>query len=122
MNRAEIGVLGEEHIAKFLENRGCKILERNYHCRFGEIDIIASSGIWLLFVEVKTRTEGSMAQPFEAITPQKQQKIILTAGNYIVEHRPQLQPRFDAAAVYVKNGKVTREEYLENAFSLASET
>lgn len=116
MNKAEIGVLGEEHIVQLLKDRGCTILERNYHSRFGEIDIIAEDGVCLLFVEVKTRTEGGMTEPFEAITPQKQQKIILTAGNYIVEHRPNLQPRFDTAAVYVKNGKVTREEYLENAF------
>ncbi len=116
MDKSGIGRMGEEHIVQLLKDRGCQILCRNYHCRFGEIDIIAQEGPCILFVEVKTRKEGSLEEPFEAITPAKQQKIVLTAGAYIVENRPDLQPRFDAAAVYMRDGKIVREEYLKNAF------
>ena len=117
MGIAETGRLGEDHIVQYLLDRGCTILERNFHSRFGEIDIIAQEGFFLLFVEVKTRDESSMTHPFEAITPQKQKKLVMTAGQYIVEHKPQLQPRFDAAAVFTRNGKIVGEKYLKNAFS-----
>ena len=110
------GKLGESHIAKYLENRGYRILKRNFHCRFGEIDIIAANDQFIAFVEVKTRRRDSMVAPFEAITPQKQQKIVLTAGFYITTHQPKQQPRFDSAAVYTENGKIVGEDYLENAF------
>lgn len=110
------GRLGESHIAKYLEQKGYRVLKRNFHCRYGEIDIIAANDQYIVFVEVKTRRRDSMVSPFEAVTPQKQQKIVLTAGYYITLHQPQLQPRFDSAAVYTENGKVVGEEYLENAF------
>ncbi len=116
MDSLELGALGEEHIVRLLKERGAVILERNYHCRFGEIDIIAQEGPFLLFIEVKTRKEGGMEEPFEAITPAKQKKIVLTAGAYIVEHHTALQPRFDAAAVYTRDGRIVGEKYLPNAF------
>ena len=110
------GRAGESHIAKFLEGRGCRILKRNYRCRFGEIDIIAENDAYLLFVEVKTREEGSLVNPFEAVTPAKQQKIVLTAGQYLVEHPTGKQPRFDVGAVLTRRGRIIGEDYLENAF------
>lgn len=112
----QTGKLGESHIANYLEQRGYRILKRNYHCRFGEIDIIAANEQYIAFVEVKTRRKDSMVAPFEAITPQKRQKIVLTAGNYITTYLPPQQPRFDSAAVFTQNGKIVGEEYLENAF------
>lgn len=112
------GMAGEEHIAKLLRSRGFEILERNYSCRFGEIDIIARDWQYIVFVEVKTRERGGLVSPFESITPQKQRRILLTAGLYLTEHATKLQPRFDAAAVYTEKGRITGEEYLENAFTL----
>lgn len=110
------GKAGESHVAKLLEKRGYQIVKRNFSCRFGEIDIIARNGQYLVFVEVKTREKDGMTAPFEAITPEKQKRIIRTAGLYLVEHPTALQPRFDAAAVYTQKGKIVGEEYLENAF------
>ena len=110
------GKAGESHIAKYLEQKGYRILKRNYHCRFGEIDIIAENDAYLLFVEVKTREEGSLVNPFEAVTPAKQQRIVLTAGQFLVEHPTTKQPRFDVAAVTTRKGKIVGEDYLENAF------
>lgn len=110
------GKAGESHIAQYLEARGFRIVKRNYACRFGEIDIIAENGTYIVFVEVKTREEGSLVQPFEAVTPAKQRRVVLTAGLFLTEHPTELQPRFDVAAVATRRGKIVGEDYLENAF------
>lgn len=110
------GRKGEAFVAKLLKRKGFRILEKNYHSRFGEIDIIAENRQYIVFVEVKTREKKGMVAPFEAITPSKRRKLILTAKQYLAEHSTNLQPRFDAAAVYTENGKIVEEEYLENAF------
>lgn len=112
-----IGQAGEKHVAKLLKRMGFRILEQNYHSRFGEIDIIAENRQYIVFVEVKTREKGSLVQPFEAITPQKQRRMLLTAETYLSVHPVSTQPRFDAAAVYTEHGKIVGEEYLENAFA-----
>ena len=112
------GQAGEKHIAKLLKRRGFHILELNYHCRFGEIDIIAENRQYIVFVEVKTREKGGLIRPFEAITPAKQRRLILTAETYLAAHSVTAQPRFDAAAVYTEQGKIVGEEYLENAFGV----
>lgn len=112
------GKAGEDHIARWLEARGWEIAARNFHSRYGEIDIIAQRPPYIAFVEVKAREAGSLVPPFEAITPQKQRKILATAQEYLAQHPTGLQPRFDAAAVHLRNGAVVGEDYLENAFGL----
>ena len=64
-------------------------------------------------MEVKTRTERSLVSPFEAVTPQKQRKIFATAEVFLQQHPSQLQPRFDAAAVYLRDGKIVGESYCQ---------
>ncbi len=110
------GRAGEEHVAQMLRQRGCQIVEQNFHCRFGEIDIIARDQQYLMFVEVKTRKRKGLTSPLESITPAKQYRVILTAQIYLMSHPTSLQPRFDAVAVYTENGKIVGETYLENAF------
>ena len=110
------GQAGEQHIAKLLKRRGFRILEQNYHSRFGEIDIIAENRQYIVFVEVKTRKRDGLVAPFEAITPAKRRRLILTAETYLATHPVNVQPRFDAAAVYTEQGKIVGEEYLENVF------
>ncbi|WP_369297659.1 YraN family protein [uncultured Neglectibacter sp.] len=112
------GQAGEKHIAKLLKHHGYRILEQNYHSRFGEIDIIAENDQYIVFVEVKTREKGGLVAPFEAITPEKQRRLILTAEDYLAKYNVTTQPRFDAAAVYTERGKIVGEEYLENAFGV----
>lgn len=114
---ASLGRMAEEYVARYLQGQGCEIAAQNYHSRFGEIDIIARRGGWLLFVEVKARRGGSLVSPFEAVTPGKQKKLLLTASQYLMENQCPLQPRFDAAAVYMQAGRIVRMEYLENAFT-----
>ena len=69
------GRAGEEHIAQWLADHGYEMVARNYHSRYGEIDLIAQKAPYLCFIEVKTREENSLVSPFEAISPTKQRKI-----------------------------------------------
>ena len=112
MNR---GAYGEEQVAGLLRGKGWKLLEQNYHSRYGEIDMIAVDGPYIVFIEVKTRAQDAGTGPLEAVTPAKQRRIIQTALCYLQEHPSRLQPRFDVAAVVV--GEVGLAfEYLEDAF------
>ena len=110
------GKIGERFAAEYLQKSGFEILCMNFKCRFGEIDVIARNESYLVFVEVKTRRTGSTAHPFESITPGKRAKVVKTAQYYLLSHPTALQPRFDAAAVFVQDGVPEKIEYLENAF------
>lgn len=111
------GKAGEEYAARLLEQKGYRILERNYHSRFGEIDIIAAAGQYLVFVEVKTRAENALISPLEAVTAAKRRKLIKTAQYYLYRNRTELQPRFDVIALITdRSGQVLTEDHLENAF------
>lgn len=110
------GAIGESYVQKHLKSNKYKILETNFHSRFGEIDIIAENGQYIVFVEVKTRDINSFYKPVEAVTYSKRQKIIKTAQTYLSYKRVTKQPRFDVASVVTKNQKPISIEYLENAF------
>jgi len=94
---------GEVLAARFLRSKGYTILSSNYHSRFGEIDIIAVDGRYIVFVEVKARSEGSMILPREAVTADKQHKILRTAAVYLRAYPSNLQPRFDVVEVWVSD-------------------
>ncbi len=118
MNLGEIGKKGEDMVAAFLRKNRCTVVKRNYISRYGEIDIIAVKDSLLLFVEVKARREGSFVKPCEAVDIHKQNRMRLTAEDYLSksEASPDLQPRFDVAEVTVlKNGKFELN-YIKNAF------
>ena len=117
MNIGKVGALGENSVVKHLKKNKYKIVDRNYVSRFGEIDIIAKNKEFLLFVEVKTRKENSLVSGICAVDSIKQQKIILTAQDYISKNETDLQPRFDVAEViYTQNGEKLQINYIENAF------
>ncbi len=113
---SKTGKAGEEYVARWLENQGFCISARNFHSRYGEIDIIAEDSQYILFVEVKTREMGAMVSPLEAITIQKQKRILLTAQLYLEERPVALQPRFDVAAVTTLHGKFLGQQYYPHAF------
>lgn len=116
MNTREGGALGEVSAARFLREKGYDIVTANYHCRLGEIDIIAENAKYLCFVEVKTRGERSFFAPADAVDYGKRQKIIATAKFYLSSHPTKKQPRFDVAEVYTKQGKVQKIRLIKNAF------
>ena len=102
------GKIGEHFTAEYLKEKGYEILEMNFKSRFGEIDIVAQNDRYLIFVEVKTRRADGLTHPFEAITPGKRAKVIKTAQYYLLQHPTNLQPRFDAAAVFMEDGELQK--------------
>ena len=119
MERRELGAWGEERAAKYLRSKGYTILERNFRCRAGEIDIIALRGGVIAFVEVKLRRDSEFAEAREFVTPAKQRRVILTAEYWLVSHRTELQPRFDVIEIYGDADTPRRQRritQIENAF------
>ena len=105
--KRRLGDLGEDYTARYLQKQGYTITGRNWHSRYGEIDIIA---------EVKTRKAGSMVPGELAVTPQKQQKLRLTAESYLLARPTEKQPRFDVAALTVEDDKLVGFTYYPSAF------
>ena len=114
--RASAGRAGEDYAAKKLEELGYAIVARNYHSRYGEIDLVARQGGVLCFVEVKTRRNLSVALPREAVTGKKQEKLRAAAALYLEERKLDCPARFDVAEVYLKAGRRARIDYIKNAF------
>ena len=94
------GRRGEDLACRHLEAQGYQILERNYRCRLGEIDIIARRGDLTVFIEVKTRTGPGHGAGHEAVTFTKRQRVIRAAESYAAARRLSDMPiRFDVISV-----------------------
>jgi putative endonuclease len=117
MKRRETGVLGEKIASEFLGNNGYEILETNYRCPEGEIDIIAKQQDTLVFIEVKTRRSQSFGSPEESITLVKKERLRTLADRYGQEHQGlPLNWRIDVVAVQIdRSNKARRIEIIENA-------
>lgn len=112
MNNRELGKLGEDMACRVLENRGYRIVDRNYRCSVGEIDIIArKNGKWC-FIEVKTRNGSDYGRPCEAVDVRKQQRIKNIAVHYIKQRKPEKQ-KFKGMEFQVFE---VIFEHIENAF------
>lgn len=94
-----LGKLGEEMAVAYLLNRGYSILSRNWRCGKKEIDIIASEGNQIVFVEVKTRDEGFLVHPSESVSVKKQRNIIFAAQKWIELNKPDGEARFDIITI-----------------------
>lgn len=116
MDKSAVGKKGEDFCASHYENQGFEITERNYHCRFGEIDVIAENESTLAFIEVKTRSENQMLEAKDAVTLSKQKKIILTAMDYISKNNKDKILRFDVFEVIHKDGRLVKFRKTEGAF------
>lgn len=117
--RSEIGQQGEDAACEYLVSKGYKILCRNFHSRFGEIDIIASCGRYIVFDEVKARGDTKIARPAEFVEFSKQKKIEKTAQYYLMKNRTDLQPRFDVTEIYLGAGGMTEKIiHMENAWEV----
>lgn len=109
-------VLGEDAACKFLLKKGYTILERNFRKGYGEIDVIATEGDTLVFIEVKTRTSDKYGTPFEAIPPWKVKLIVKGAQfyKYILHTELPDNLRIDAIGVRVWGDEVLSIEHLKN--------
>lgn len=100
-NKRATGGRYEQMAAAFLQEKGYQILERNYRDRYGEIDLIARDGRYLVFVEVKYRASSANGYPEEAVDARKQARIRHAASYYLYSrHYPEDTPcRFDVVAI-----------------------
>jgi putative endonuclease len=110
----KIGAWGESVAAEYLKERGHVIIARNVRTPYGEIDIVAEKGGFTIFVEVKTRTSGSLGPPEISVTPRKQEHMIAAAEHYAKEHEID-HWQIDVIAVEGKPGKKSKITHFENA-------
>ncbi len=113
------GQIGELAVVEYLVSNGYTLLERNYNCRYGEIDIIVCNNEYIVFVEVKARGPRTIASPCEFVTKSKQRKIVTTSCFYLSNKKNNLQPRYDVFEVTLNDElppKVLNIRHIENAF------
>ncbi len=117
MKRRETGILGEKLAGDYLKKRGYRILETNYNCPHGEIDIVAKKKDSVVFIEVRTKTGHSFGTPEESITQTKKGRIRTSALHYLQTHDNMPESwRIDVVAVEMDHdGKISRIELIENA-------
>lgn len=119
MNKGNIGSWGEEIACNYIIKNGMTVISRNYRSKFGEIDIIARNDNCIVFIEVKTRKNNLYGNASEYVTRKKQEKIILTAQEYIGSDID-TEMRFDVIEVYyyeyLTKPNVKRINHIKNAF------
>ena len=113
------GKWGEDQAEKYLRKKGYRTIERNFFCRFGEIDLIVSDRTYLVFVEVKTRKSSEFAEAREFVGAGKQRRVRAAASMWLSSHETELQPRFDVIEIYGTEDMPYRKlqiRQIENAF------
>jgi len=115
--RRGLGQLGEELAVRHLQKLGYLVLERNYRCQYGEVDIVARDQGRLAFVEVRARRGRGFGTPEESVTPQKQERLASVARNYLQERgHTDIDWGIDVVAVELTpHGAVQRIELIRNA-------
>lgn len=118
VQRKLLGRRGEEAAVHYLEENGYRVLNKNYSCRFGEIDMVALDRETLVFVEVRSRSSEEFGLAQESVNVRKQLKLRKLAWQYLkAEGQTGRNCRFDVIAVlFDRDGKVKRIEHIENAF------
>lgn len=117
--RHEIGKIGEDVAVQYLEEKGFEIIERNFECKQGEIDIIAKNNREkeIVFIEVKTRTNKNYGEPIEALTYYKQKHIIKSIEYYLyIKELEKAFIRIDVIEVYHKGENRYHVHHIKNAF------
>jgi len=111
LRNGSLGRFGEDRAAEWLEEHGFRLVERNWRCARGEVDIIAWHSCTLVFIEVKTRSGISTGHPFEAITASKMSRLRRLVPAWFDDH-PEVSARavrIDAVAVHVDGDRVVVE-------------
>jgi putative endonuclease len=110
-----LGSLGETIAMEHLKEQGYRILERNYRTPLGEADLVVKDGDAVVFVEVKTRATLEFGRPFEAVTPQKQERLRRIALYYMKHHGIDGPVRFDVISIVIDH-KRRDIEHIKAAF------
>lgn len=116
MEKSLLGKSGEDFCEEYYRKRGYIIRERNYHSRYGEVDLIAEKDNLIVFVEVKTRNEKTVEAPSASVTKSKQKKLMLTAMKYMENEPVSVFSRFDVFEVWQKEGRIYKFNLIESAF------
>jgi putative endonuclease len=117
VDRRALGQWGEDLAVLHLEAQGLEVLDRNWRCREGELDVVARDGRTLVFVEVKSRTSTAYGEPAEAVSPRKARRIHGLASAWLAEQRPagRWDLRFDVVSVLRTSG-IPEVLHLRGAF------
>ncbi|HEY3009870.1 MAG TPA: YraN family protein [Micromonosporaceae bacterium] len=112
-----VGAYGERRAVEFLVGAGMVLLDRNWRCPDGEIDIVARDGDTLVFCEVKTRRGDAYGTPAEAVVATKARRLRRLAAQWMADHpvRP-IEVRFDVVSVRPQRRGAARVEHLKGAF------
>lgn len=115
-----VGARGEEIAVAYLKGKKYVILERNFRCKGGEVDIVARDGRTIVFVEVKSRRSESYGPPQLSVTPFKQRQISKAALTWLAKNRQHdASARFDVIAILLLCHQVPAIDHIPNAFDLA---
>lgn len=114
MNKHMKGRVGEDIAADYLKKRGFKIIEKNFRCKIGEIDIIAKKGGNIHFIEVKYRENPVYGSPFESITLHKARQIVKVAKYFIAKYKRNVPCHF--SVIGITGGSDVTIEFLQDAF------
>ena len=116
LSRQDLGAYGETLAESELRKRGYRIIERNYRCKLGEIDIVCKHAGEIVIVEVKTRASRTYGSPQDSITATKARKLIALGSNYLAERRiSDAQWRIDVVAIMIEPEGRPRIEVIPNA-------
>ncbi len=110
------GAHGEQTAARYLRDNGYELLAANYRTKVGEIDIIASRGKYICFIEVKSRQQGGYLPPREAVGYEQQRRIADSAGIFMARRKTKLLPRFDIIEVLLSDDRIVGLNHIEGAF------
>ena len=114
------GQRAEDQACRYLRRQGLTLIQRNYRCRLGELDMVMQHGQELVFVEVRYRQHSGYGRPEESITPAKQRKLWRAASVYLLENpkKAKMPARFDVIAIteHPEHGEV---KWIRNAFQLS---
>ena len=116
--RGAVGRFGEAAAVQYLARSGYEIVQRNYRCRRGEIDVVARDGAELVFVEVRTRTSDHFGTAAESITALKARHMEACALTYLQDHAPSCAAwRVDVIAIRLAHGRVAHLEHFKHALA-----
>ena len=111
----ELGKKGEEIAARYLEQHGYTIQDRNWHCGHKDLDLVVTKNDTVVFVEVKTRTCTDWGDPQDFVTDRKIRRIVSSADAYLRFNQIDMDVRFDIVSV-VEDGDDFKVEHIEQAF------
>lgn len=109
------GQIAEEQALNFLQRRGLRLIERNYRCRYGEIDLVMEEGRTIVFVEVRFRRDPRFGGALESVDRRKQAKLLASAAQFLKDKKLDRPARFDVAAMAPEPGGIA-VDWVKDAF------